>query len=58
MFLSLPVLNPCDAKPNAALKPAPPAPTTTASYSCVITGYERDGVEDGLPVIHKENERV
>lgn len=25
------VLNPCDASPKAALSPAPPAPTTTAS---------------------------
>jgi len=26
------VLNPYSTKPNAALSPAPPAPTTTASY--------------------------
>jgi len=27
------VLNPASARPKAALRPAPPAPTTTASYS-------------------------
>merc|ERR1719186_2299129 len=26
------VLNPSSTRPNAALRPAPPAPTTTASY--------------------------
>jgi hypothetical protein len=33
------VLNPASARPNAALNPAPPAPTTMASYSWSITGY-------------------
>jgi len=31
------VLNPASERPNAALNPAPPAPTTIASYSWSIT---------------------
>lgn len=31
------VLNPSSTRPNAALSPAPPAPTTTASYVWSIT---------------------
>jgi len=31
------VLNPASESPNAALRPAPPAPTTIASYSWSIT---------------------
>merc|ERR1719223_327902 len=30
------VLKPLEARPNAARRPAPPAPTTTASYSWLI----------------------
>lgn len=33
------VLNPASERPNAARKPAPPAPTTTASNSWSTTGY-------------------
>lgn len=33
------VLKPASARPNAARKPAPPAPTTTASYSWSTIGY-------------------
>jgi len=48
-------LNPASAKPNAALNPAPPAPTTMASYSCSIIGYEEvevfDWNEDDLVVV-------
>merc|ERR1719427_2050526 len=33
------VLNPSSTRPNAALRPAPPAPTTTASYVWSTTGY-------------------
>merc|ERR1719421_1897351 len=34
------VLNPCSARPKAARSPAPPAPTTTASYSWSMMLYE------------------
>jgi hypothetical protein len=33
------VLKPASARPKAALRPAPPAPTTRASYSWSMTGY-------------------
>merc|ERR1719400_1133620 len=33
------VLNPSSTRPKAALRPAPPAPTTTASYWWSTTGY-------------------
>merc|ERR1719220_2065478 len=33
------VLNPSSTRPNAARRPAPPAPTTTASYWWSTTGY-------------------
>lgn len=33
------VLKPASARPKAARKPAPPAPTTIASYSWSMTGY-------------------
>merc|ERR1712093_658445 len=33
------VLKPASARPNAARRPAPPAPTTIASYSWSTTGY-------------------
>merc|ERR1719412_1843636 len=33
------VLKPCCTSPNAARRPAPPAPTTTASYVWSTTGY-------------------
>jgi len=33
------VLKPASDKPKAALKPAPPAPTTTASYSWSMISY-------------------
>ena len=33
------VLKPASARPKAARRPAPPAPTTMASYSWSITGY-------------------
>ena len=36
------VLKPASARPNAARRPAPPAPTTTASYSWSMTGYLRE----------------
>merc|ERR1711968_384732 len=38
------VLNPCSAAPMAARRPAPPAPTTTTSYSWSMIGYS---VEEG-----------
>jgi hypothetical protein len=34
------VLKPASARPNAALRPEPPAPITIASYSWSIMGYE------------------
>jgi hypothetical protein len=33
------VLKPASARPKAARRPAPPAPTTMASYSWSMTGY-------------------
>jgi hypothetical protein len=36
------VLKPASARPKAARRPAPPAPTTIASYSWSITGYFRE----------------
>lgn len=33
------VLKPASARPNAARRPDPPAPTTMASYSWSTTGY-------------------
>lgn len=36
------VLKPASARPNAARRPDPPAPTTTASYSWSMTGYLRE----------------
>merc|ERR1712226_194990 len=33
------VLKPCCTSPKAARRPAPPAPTTTASYVWSTTGY-------------------
>jgi hypothetical protein len=33
------VLKPASARPKAARRPAPPAPTTIASYSWSMTGY-------------------
>ena len=38
-FVTQAVLNPASERPNAARKPAPPAPTTTASNSWSTTGY-------------------
>jgi hypothetical protein len=38
-FVRHAVLNPASERPNAARKPAPPAPTTTASNSWSTTGY-------------------
>lgn len=38
-FVMQAVLNPASERPNAARKPAPPAPTTTASNSWSTTGY-------------------
>merc|ERR1719237_1475394 len=35
------VLKPSSTRPKAARSPAPPAPTTTASYSWSTTGYSR-----------------
>merc|ERR1711995_48805 len=34
------VLKPCSASPKAARRPAPPAPTTTASYSWSMILYD------------------
>merc|ERR1719264_2420062 len=36
------VLKPSCTRPKAARSPAPPAPTTTASYSWSTTGYSRE----------------
>ena len=36
------VLKPASDRPNAALNPAPPAPTTTASYVWSTTSYSLD----------------
>jgi hypothetical protein len=33
------VRSPCSAMPSVARNPAPPAPTTTTSYSCVSYSY-------------------
>lgn len=38
-FVMQAVLNPASERPNAARRPAPPAPTTTASNSWSTTGY-------------------
>ena len=38
-FVMQAVLKPASASPKAARRPAPPAPTTMASYSWSITGY-------------------
>lgn len=38
-FVTQAVLNPASERPKAARKPAPPAPTTTASNSWSTTGY-------------------
>lgn len=38
-FVTHAVLKPASDKPNAARRPAPPAPTTTASNSWSTTGY-------------------
>jgi len=37
------VLKPASAKPMVARSPAPPAPTTTASYAWSTTLYDREG---------------
>lgn len=38
-FVITAVLNPSATRPKAARRPAPPAPTTTASYVWSIMGY-------------------
>jgi hypothetical protein len=42
------VLKPCSESPMAALSPAPPAPTTTASYEWSTTVYDDEVVEKSL----------
>jgi hypothetical protein len=46
------ILKPASARPNAARRPEPPAPTTIASYSWSIMGYEWSG-RDGASLARR-----